>query len=1187
MGENLSPAQLVEVLRGEQRDRWRGGDRVPAEAYLEPHPALLADPECALKVVYQEVLLREESGENPQLAEYLERFPQFAAQLKPLFAVHRALESDSLFDGDTKEQAAHGTTPGAGGAGAAHLPAVPGYEVLEEVGRGGMGVVYRAWQQGPNRPAALKMILAGDYAGPEVLARFRTEAEAVGRLQHPHIVQIYEVGEQAGRPYLSMEYVGGGSLAQKLSGTPLPARPAAQLVESLARAIHSAHQKGIVHRDLKPANILLQRISTTDDTDNTDWNKPGSSSSVSSVLSVVDFSPKITDFGLAKILEGRGGGQTQSGAVVGTPSYMAPEQAGGRARDVGPAADVYALGAILYELLTGRPPFRAETPLETLLQVQTVEPVSPSRLQPKLHRDLTTICQKCLHKEPRKRYASALDLAEDLRRWLGGEPIRARPVSVWERGVYWAKRRPGVAALLALVVLTTAGGLAGITWKWREAAAALVKAKTALYFNHIALAERELATNNGGRAEELLDACPPELRGWEWHYLKRLGRGRPLSLRDQPGMTFACDDRLYVQLAFSPDGRRLAAVSGAEVKVWDASTCQEVHTLRGHERSVTRLAFSPVGQCLASASEDQTVRVWDMTTGEIIHTLRGHRGVVSWVAFSPDGRFLASAGADKTVRVWDATTGQAIHILRGHTDGVRPVAFSPDGKHLASGGWDNTVKVWDATTGQLVHNFPGQARIFTIAFSPDGRRLAAGSQDTKVTVWDLTTGQAVFTVSGLLHWVTSESFSPDGRRLTLGDYLGNVRVWDTATGQEVLSLQGHTGPVLVTAFSRDGQRLVSGGFDATVRVWDPATGQEALALRGHTKRVFCLTFSPDGRRLASAGGDKTVRVWDATPLTGQEQDPQAVTLRGHAHWVAFVAFSPDGRRLASASFDHTVKIWDPTTGKEVRTLHGHTGPIWRVAYSPDGRFLAAASQLDRTVTIWDPTTGQEIRRLPPHVGNVNSLAFGPDGLLASASTDGPVRVWDVPNDREARPFPGYPPAASILGLAFSPDGRRFASAAQTVANHLKVWDTATRKEIHNLQGHTDGVWSVAFSPDGRLLASGGLDHTVKVWDVASGKEIHNLQGHTHYVFSVAFSPDGERLASGSWDQTVRIWDVKTGKPLGEPLRGHAGMVYCVAFSPDGRRLAAASGYAGKGEVNIWDAALWDNQPPRAGATAAK
>jgi hypothetical protein len=523
--------------------------------------------------------------------------------------------------------------------------------------------------------------------------------------------------------------------------------------------------------------------------------------------------PKITDFGLAKRL-GRGSGQTASGAILGTPSYMAPEQAGGQNKAVGPLADVYALGAILYELLTGRPPFKAAMAMDTLLQVLSEEPVPPSRLQPKLPRDLETICLKCLHKEPARRYASAQDLAEDLRRFGASEPIQARPVGRWERGVKWARRRPAVAALLAALVLAALGMAGGGAWftlslqralgvaederdkadeagkqaedERHRADAARTRAEWLAYAGQIALAQREWQDGNVGHARALLDACQWNLRGWEHNYLYTLFNKNQRTFRGHTGPVNS--------VAISPDGKRLLSGSGGhdpqrqllpwEVKVWDAQTGQQILSLQGHTGPVYSVAISPDGKRLASGGgiwhKPREVKVWDAQTGQEILSLKGHANAVNSVAFSPDGQRLVSGG-DTTLKVWDAQTGQETLSLKGHTDRIMSVAFSPGSQRLVSGSWDETVKVWDAQTGLLIFTLNGHTgQVWSVAFSPDGKRLASASGDRTVKVWDAGTGQETLSLKGHTDWVRSVAFSPDGKRLVSGSQNGTLILWDAS-----------------------------------------------------------------------------------------------------------------------------------------------------------------------------------------------------------------------------------------------------------------------------------------------------------------------------------------------------------------------------------------------------------------------
>jgi WD40 repeat protein/Tfp pilus assembly protein PilF len=1152
----LDAEELEQALRSACSDlgrRIRAGESCSAEEYLARYPEIAAQTDLALELIYTEYVVRTELSQDVSYDDWLTRFPQWRSDLEQLIEVHRQV-CDVASSGATVRRDRLATPAPSGGAvpAANSMPAVRRighHELIEEIGRGGMGVVYRARQSGLNRHVALKMVLAGDFAGARELQRFRREAEAAARLQHPHIVQIFEVGEHEGRPYFSMELMTAGRLDEILVHATLPPRHAAVLLSRLAGAVHYAHQRGVVHRDLKPGNVLLA---------------PGDRES-GVPLGAADedlayYEPKIADFGLAKQFCEENGQHTRSGAVVGTPSYMSPEQARGQPGTVGPASDVYALGAILYESPTGRPPFLGNSPLETLRQVLHEEPPSLARWQPKLPRDLVTICLKCLDKDAARRYGSAAELADDLGRFLRGEPIHARAVGPAERAVKWSRRHPAVAALAVTLAAVTLLGFVTVFVFWRHAESgrtaaedergkavrarvaaedartaaerARLAAERLLYIHRVGQAHAEWQAFRVGRAEELLDQCPAALRDWEWSYLKTLCHS---DLRTLRGLT----DHVS-SVAYSPDGKLVAAGSGqwasgrsGEVILWDAATGEIRATLRGQDGQITSVAFSPDSQRIAACSQQwdnpnpPTLKVWSIAGDELL-TLSCN----AWdAAFSPDGRLLAACSGDGVVRLWNVGDGTLWRQMDGHSKSTRKmafqVAFSPDGKLLASAGSDGSCRVYDCQTGEEELAITGYGDLRRVAFSPDGRYLAFSSLGDALMIRDLTQPDAQPVVSRQYNGrINAFAYSPEGRRIAVAGMDGSVRILSLAnlrtSAGEQKTLHVHTGHVLGLAFSPDGRVLATGGIDRTVKLSDAQTDAAPDNVRVSGTGFFHrLAFTPDGDRLLLPSGYNTGSPGSgARALAGWDFKTSAAMkyIQGHTGWLTDVAVSPDGKLFATSSEDQTARLWDAATGAELRKLRGHAAAVTSVAISPDSRHAATAGA-DGTVRIWDAASGATIRELRGHDGGVTVVRYCPGGhWLASAGADGTVRLWIVESGVPREP----------------------------------------------LRGHEATINFLAFRHDGKLLASAGADGTARVWDVATGEVLHVLRGHQAAVNNVCFSATGRRLATSSNDWTVKLWDAESGEEvltlrMDDRPRG-------LAFSPDGRRLVAARGV----KLSFWD-----------------
>jgi len=1055
---------------------------------------------------------------------------------------------------------------------------LPGYEILDELGRGGMGVVYKARQTKLHRLVAIKMILAGAYAGPDQLRRFRQEAEAVARLQHPHIVQIYEVGEHEGRPFFSLEFVEGGSLAQRLDGTPQPPQSAARIVEQLAQAIQVAHEHGIIHRDLKPANILLTRNGT----------------------------PKITDFGLAKQLEieetpvGLAGAKvldlpTATGAVLGTPSYMAPEQAQGKVHEIGPAADVYALGAILYELLAGRPPFKGATQLETLVQVTNAEPVAPTRLQPKLPRDLETICLKCLQKEPKKRYASALALAGDLHRYLANEPIMARPGGTWERMFKWAKRRPAVAALLAVVVLVTTAGFGGLAIAWREAETARDQAVAERQKAEEARKTEEEHRKEAEEAQKQADAARQAEAAQKRQFQRLsanllLDRGQALCEQEDIGrgllwlsrslqiapaddadlqrvirMNLADWQRHFHPLRYplsagrstnwaavlSRDGKVLLTESmDHTARLWETATGKPIGQPMKNKAAQGAVAFSPDGKTILAGSSDGTAQLWDATTCQPIGKPLPHPVSVTLAAFSPTGKALLTASADQTVRLWEASTGQPIGSpLQLQGEAILAVVFSPDGKTVATAcRGANTAHIWEAATGKPIGQpLQHQAHVHGLAFSPTGKVILTGSADTTARLWNAATGQPIGQPMQHDRGVYAVAFSPNGRCVLTGSADKTARLWDAATGRPIGRPMPHQAGVWTVALSPDGKTGLTGSEDQTARLWDLNTRLPLGAPLPHQSPVTSVAFTPDNKTVLTRSYGPIVRLWDVavSPPLGFPLGIQ---------YTHSIAFSPDGQTVLAGSLDKMVRLWNVATGKPLRDPLPSPDRIRAVAISSDGRLVLAGGD-DKTVRRWDGTSGKPIEPSLELPGIVLSLAISPDRkTIAVGTSHQGVWLWDAFTGKPIGQPLKHPD--EVLAVAFSSDSKTLVTGAYSQAAQL--WNVATGERIGKPLLHRESVKAVAISPDGQTVLTGSDDRTARLWQAATGNPVHTPFLHPRGVTAVAFSPDGKTILTGSLDdQKARLWDVFTGKPLGMPF-DHRRPVWAVAFSSDGKTALSAS-----------------------------
>ena len=1174
----------------------RGSSDLPAEQVLADHPAVAADTEAALELVYTEFVLREQLGQAPDPADWYRRFPQWRTDLEQMFEVHVELKKQ-----DEKRKSRASADPIRVAPSASSARTIGEFEILGEIGRGGMGVVYKARQPSLARLVAVKVILSGAHAGERERERFRREAETAARLDHSNIVRIYEVGEHDGRPFCAMEFVDGTPLADLLAGSPWPVRKAAELIATVAAAAQHAHENGVVHRDLKPGNILLVGAKRDTDAERTKTHASGSARGIAPPAPPV----KIVDFGLAKSMTDDARGPTRTGDVIGTPTYMAPEQADGRSAQVGPATDVWAMGVTLYELLVGHPPFQGDSSVETLNQVRTAEPVPPRRLRPTVPRDLEVICLKCLRKKPADRYTTAAELAADLTRWLNGEAIRARPVSATEHAARWCRRNPTVASLLAVVFALLVGGPILFAALWLDARAARLaewnasRAKDAAiaekdgalhdkdeaierlehqrYGAQLAEAQQEMDIGAAENARHILDATQPKYRHLEWDFLRRVTSARQYSPPPAAGH----------RPAISPDGRTLAWVE-ADNTADNRGLYVSYFDLR---RPPTAPARTKYRVQIRRLPDHELVREWSFTAGKVMS-----------VSYADRGRRLVVTADDPALSVWEVDTGKLVcHLPRldGAVRLIPPPSVDVDlPRYLMSLADDGrSILFWDALTGERLETFtvPADTTVISVVPSPDQQTFTVSVRSDKTKEglrYQCRVGDKRPTnPNALLR--SLYCYDPTGRLvLTQGDGADLLTVIEVATGKTLHQLRTE-GPVgSEMAISRDGRYVTACHVGVGACVWDLT--DPAAAMRGYHKptRVFTpvanTLFPTTAVQLTDAGelaviGGRGARVTVFAVAGGGHQDflpdPYPRTNVPTQTLLPAVWLHPDGRRAFAAGpcgFD----LWDTAAG---RCLHADRDPssdLYGSVLSPDGsKFLVSRVgrvpqavptkslgilemwAVDPPRKLWEVRTPERFAlaaRFHPDSTAVTAVLFQGEVVTLDAAT-GDRRVSVRHEGFADSTVAISPDATAVYWLQADPES----GGTRATVTDAATGDVTRRFVVPERTGRVGSAW---FLDPARLhCVSWTTDH-LQQWDVTAGRWVRNYTGVSG---AIRFAPtaDGKRFVALG-PQHVTVWDTDTGqKVLALPAPPATWQTRGVAVSPDGGRIAVV-GLTGR--LRVWD-----------------
>ena len=974
-----------------------------------------------------------------------------------------------------------------------HLPERIGrYRILGLLGSGAMGSVYEAEQDQPRRLVALKVMRRG-YVSPEMQRRFTKESHILGQLKHKGIAQIFDAGvDEHGLPYFAMELIRGEPIDEFANSRHLSISERLQLMAGVCDAVQHAHERGVIHRDLKPSNILVDLSGQC----------------------------KILDFGIARTNDTEmysSTSHTETGQLLGTLAYMSPEQISGKASEIDSRTDVYALGLVLYELVSGAHAYEINhLPLpEAARTIREVDPPRLGILDRQLRGDIETIVSKSLEKERARRYASSGAMRDDIQRHLAHQTIYARPTSAFYRLKKFSRRNRSTVAIIATLLL----GLIGTSWfalialrnsrlATKEKNAALLEA----YISRLSVANATLDDFDVNAAKAQLDATPPSLRGWEWRHLNsRLD----ISERQQ-----SVSPEHTAQAVTTADGLYLQHSDARSTIVRDFHDREVLHinfpspvtyvapiTMRGKEarayvvfenrhRVISEtgkilldleqpkpflgraIAISPdLKYCgISWIDQNNDVLLYDLTTGALLRHFLGHTGRIYGMSFSDDGEMLATSGEDGTVRIWKTSTGQPLHVCRGHTGNIWSVSFRPDSKRVASTSADGTVRQWSTETGDEIGvSFDRHQGDVTLAsYSPDGTKIASTAHDRTIRIWNAETQKELFVLYSAGR-TTSLRFSPSGDRLASGESKSTARFWNVSDKDASPQiLQGHSKSVYPAVVSPDGLWIASGGWDTKAIIWNAKTGQLVSSIENPEHAVKSLAFTPDSTSIVTIHRQiPYFRRWEfRTDQTVLEKMTEKI-----AEVPATIAITPDGKHLASAGLTGC-QIWDRATGTLIKVLQEGDCHAHKIAYSPDGKWILGPGPTAGVTSIWSAKTYE----------------------LHSELREDPTLVFAV---------------------TFSPDSRLAVTGGRDMK--LRVWDVATGKLQKTLLGHTDEIFAIAVHPTEPRMASAGRDRIIRIWDLDSGKEMASLSGHKSYIWSLSFTPDGHTLVSGSGDSTVRLW----------------------------------------------------------------